>query len=228
MAKSRLREIDDARSLDSANDPAPLEQLVRITLAKDAARPIELKWLIGLGHKQTLTILRAGASVTWPLNKARAEFGPFDMFDLYEKESEMKAREWLREHIASETARYLNRYDYPRTAGEGSKPVMTPTGPHRSPDITITMLNPDGTDRIAYRLHEVYGIGEFEDAEIVANFRNKQTEAELKAGFEAELRARDQVIDEMRAKYAELHGMVKGFVAGQASKPAKAAEKVEA
>lgn len=230
MARNRLAEIDEGRVYEHTADIAELEKLVRIELAADAPRPHELKWMIGRGHRPTCHIIKPGKSVSWPLNKARSEFGPFDMYDLYKKETDEARKAWLYEHIRVEQERYLKRYDYPM-AGTGSKPDLTPIGPHRSPDITITLLDAEGGDVVSYRLHEVYGIGEFEEPSIVAGFRQQETPAEINARVQADQDAKDAQIEAMRRELAEMKGMFRGVLAGKElaeSEAAKPREKATA
>ena len=138
------------------------ERQCRISLSKDWPRDVPLEWHPGGSKGQKSVIpLRPGKSVVQPLPKAKAWFGPFDVyFEI--RTADEKKKELLRDLWRSEKERYLNRYDYPRGNGRGAKPDMTPSGPHRSPDVTVTILEADGTESEPLRLHELYKIGEFD------------------------------------------------------------------
>lgn len=206
-----LTKIDRERTLDQSKESTAVEKICLVTLAKDAPRPLELEWCKGRGFKKTLLILRPGETIQQPLDKCHAWFGPFDLFKVYENTHDEKTLEVLRDHISIESARFLSRYDYPRELGEGYKPNMTPSGPHRAPDVTITVLNADGTSEEPVRLHQIYGIGEFD--ELKDTFKRKETVEEIRARFEADLRAKDEEVRKMRHDLAELAGVVKGAMA---------------
>src|SRR5215469_1785486 len=163
MATSLLQKIDRERQISRDSEVVEAAKMVNVHLSADWPRPIEIGWCMGRGHKNTLVIVRPGQTVVQPLDRMRSLFGPFDLFEIYRNETSEKKLEAYREILATESARVLNRYDYERLAGEGYKPKMTPTAPHRFPDLTMTILNSDGTTEPPLRLHELYGIGEFDD-----------------------------------------------------------------
>lgn len=219
MARNVLAEIDSRRL--NARDSVEVEaaKVCRITLSKDAPSAVELPWCAGRGHKRTLIILRPGATVEQPVDKARAWFGPFDLYKVYEECTDEKELDRLAMLIKQETDRYLYRYDYPRESGEGYKPKMTETGPHRSPDVTITILNSDGSEDEPIELHKVYGIGKYDDKV----FAESETVADIQARYEAQLAAKEEKVDKLEGHVRELTGLVKGFVAGKATVEAPAA-----
>jgi hypothetical protein len=216
---SMLTKIERDKALSEALAPnSVVERLCRITLSKSAPRPIELRWLRDRFSKETLILLKPGQTVEQPLNKCHSWFGPFYRYAEYEsaiKKGEEKVAAVLRDHIATETARYLNRYDYPRGNGRGSQPDMQPVGPHRSPDVTIQVLDPEGHHDAPIRLHEVYGVGDFDD--LKDTFHKPETEAEIKARYESKLKSqatefleRDR---ERETQLASLVGQVTALVA---------------
>lgn len=228
MATSLLQKIDRERQITRDSTEVEAAKMARVYLAPSWPRPVELPWCLGRGHKSTLVILRPGHSVDQPLDKVRSWFGPFDLFKVYEQCTNEKELEGLREIIAVESARYLNRYDYERLAGEGYKPKMTPTAPHRSPDVTITVLNSDGSTEEPVRLHEVYGIGEFDDIQ----FEKRESLEEITARYERELAAKDEAhraeLHRLETGQAELAGLVKGLIVTIGEKPNEKDAKVEA
>ena len=225
MPTTLLQKIDKERIEQTATAAVEAAKMCRISLAKSAARPIELDWCQGRGFRKSLIILRPGESVTQPLDKCHAWFGPFDLFRVYEETRDEKTLDGLRELISTESARYLSRYDYER---DPRNRFSEPIGPHRSPDVTITVLNSDGTEDAPVRLHEVYGIGEYDD--LKDSFRPKESEEEIRARFEAQLREKDELhraeIEQFKRSQAEIAGMVKGFIQAKNQEPAPAAQAV--
>jgi hypothetical protein len=220
-----LTQIDRQQSLKVAKDAPVLEKMCRVTLAKDAKVPYELTWCKGLGHKKTLMIIQPGASVMLPLAQAENHFGPFNRFAEYTQALEDNDERWadaLRERISTESARYLLRYDYPRGNGKGYHPDMGPVGPHRSPDMKMTVIDGDGTEGEPIRLFQVYGIGEFDD--LKDTFRVQETEEQIKARFDASLREKDAEVAAMRRELAQVAGMVQGALL---VKPTEAPAKVK-
>ena len=213
MSKTLLQKLDRERSLVRSREPKTIEQLCRITLAADASGHVDIPWCEGLGKKTILYVLEPGKSIVWPLNRTRAYFGPFDLYTEYEATTDERKLTELRDIISSETARYLNRYDYPRDNRTGQ-----PVGPHRAPDVTVEIVRGDGSYEPALRLYEVYGIGEFDDLA----FDRKPTEEELRTHYEAQLRERDVVLEAARREMAELKGMIMGSgVAAHKGAPAR-------
>lgn len=223
MGKTFFDKIDRERSLSQSRNPKIVEQLCRITLAADAPEHYDIDWCEGLGKKNILYVLEPGKSIVWPLNKARSYFGPFDIQEQYEKTTDEKAINEMRTLISTEKARYVNRYDYPRNR-EGQ-----PVGPHRSPDVTISLIGANGRDEKPVRLYEMYGLGEFDDY----TFDHKPSVEELEAKYTAQLEAKDAEIAKERQEMAErmarlegrFDGAVAGAVASQISKATKAPAK---
>ena len=212
-----LTKIDQERSLDKVTDAVERAKSCRISLAADAPRAVPLRWLVGRLAQESLILLKPGQSVIQPIDKVRAWFGPFDLFKVYEETRDEKKLSELREIISTESARYLSRYGYPMDHGVKAKVIdLTPSGPHRSPDVTITVLNADGTEDAPVRLYEIYGLGEFD--EHASTFVKPESEAEIKARFEAQLREKDEQhaaeIAEFKRNQAEIAGIVKGFIQG--------------
>ena len=225
---SALQTIERDHTLSVADTPSTVvERTCRITLAHDwptpqKPRPIELRWRRDRFTRESLIILKPGQTVEQPRDKCRSWFGPFDLFEEYEealRKGDEKVAVMLREHIASETARYLTRYDYPRGNGRGQYPDMTPIGPHRSPDVSLQVMDPEGDHGPVIRLYKVYGVGEFDD--LKDTFRAPETEEQIKARYDEQLRARELEVIEMRRELAKVAGMVQGIViSGAASQQA--------
>lgn len=205
MSKSLLQKIDRERSLTQAREVKVIEQLCRITLAADAPHHVDVEWCEGLGKKKVLYVFEPGKPVMWKLSNAISFFGPFTLFEIYEKTSEENKRIEIRDIIAKETARVLDRYLYPCDDRTGK-----PIGPHRLPDFSIEIINSDGDVSKPYRLYELYGVGEFDD--IV--FDHKPTTAEIEGHYQAKLleeaRLRDEALGAARREIAELRGMILG------------------
>jgi hypothetical protein len=216
-----LTKIDNERATVQARESTVIEKMCRITLSKDSPRPYEWSHCTGRGPRTTTRqILKPGESLVRTLDMAESHFGPFSRFAEYMNTTDERLLDALRDRISIESARYLMRYDYPRESGEGYKPKMTPTGPHRSPDMTMTVIAADGTESEPIRLYEVYGIGEFDD--LKDSFAPKETQASIEARFQAELHAKDEVLADYRRELAKLSGMVEGLIAVGAVKTAPA------
>ena len=205
-----------------------VEKICRITLSEDWPRPLDLRWCEGLGKKTSILMLKPGKSIEVPLGRAHSWFGPFDLFRVYDEElrkvpTDEKLVATLRDHIATESARYLKTYDYPRGNGRGYHPNMEPVGPHRSPDVTIQVLSPDGQHDAPFRLYEEYGIGEFDAEYPLDSFRPRETEAQIHERYESMLKEREAEAQRRDRELAELRGQLKGFMARTIVK-----EKVEA
>jgi hypothetical protein len=196
--KTFFDKIDRERSLTRSREVKTIEQLCRITLAADAPHHYDIPWCEGLGRRTVLYVLEPGKSIIWPKNKTVSFFGPFDLEEEYERTTDERKLNELREIISTEKARYVNRYDYPR--GKSGEIL----GPHNSPDVTIELLGSEGNAERSWRLYEIYGLGEFDDV----RFDHKPSEAELKAHYDAQLRERDKVLEDARREMAELRGML--------------------
>jgi hypothetical protein len=215
-----LQKIERERNLARTKESVQVETMVLVTLSAEAKSAIDLAWCKGLGSKRTLIVLKPGESVQQPLDKTRAWFGPWDRFAEYEVCRDEAITEVLRDHIAIESARFLNGFDYPRGTGRGYNPSMDPVGPHRAPDVVLTKLFSDGTRGEPIRIHEVYGIGEFDDLK----FDHKPSVEELEAHYQAKLRDRDVELQGMREMLVRLEGKFDGAVLG-ATATAIASEK---
>ena len=188
-----------------------VEQLCRISLAADAPMPLDIEWCEGLGRLKVLYTVDPGrGGIVWPLNRTISYFGPFNLAERLEHSNNEREKIALKGIIVNETARFMNRYDYPREEKTGK-----PIGPHRAPDVTIEVLKADGGVEKSYRLAEEYGYREFDEM----TFERKATEQEIRAHYEAKLEAKDQAVEEMRRETAELRGMIMG---SRAAAPAAA------
>lgn len=198
---------------DQSKDVIEAERQCRITLAADALHPVDLEWNPGgRNGKLTRITLEPGKSVVQPLSKAQVWFGPFAVPLEYAQTDDERRKEGLRNFWATEKARYLNRYDYPRKSAK----EMAPTGPHRSPDVSVTIIEADGSEHEPIRLHQLYKIGEWDPNK--DSFAPQETADEIEARYKAELDERDGEVAALRRQVAELAGMVKGVVAAGGGK----------
>ena len=216
MAVYDLDELDRRSLVESSQSAIEAEKQCKIALAVTWPRAIKLDWMAGKGSRPTVILLEPGKSVTQPLNKTAAWFGPFWVPQEYAGADERR-KEHLKEFWAAEKMRYLNRYDYPRPASM-TKGSYEPIGPHRSPDVTITIIENDGVENPPIRLYELYKIGEFDP--LKDTFIEKPSEEELKAKYEAELSSisdrYERQIQEMRLQLAEVKGIM--LASGKAGK----------
>lgn len=221
MSKSLLQKLDRERSLTQSREVKVVEHLCRISLAADAPTHLDVEWCEGLGKKTVLYVFEPGGQeIVWPLNRAIAYCGPFTAYEVYEKTTEEKTRLELRDVIVKETARFMDRYDYPREEKTGK-----PTGQHRAPRFKIEVITGGGEANKTYFLPEIYGYHEFDDVA----FDKKPSVEEIEAHYQSQLQARDAVLEQTRREMAELRGMVIGkaqaIVGEAAASPAKAAGK---
>jgi hypothetical protein len=186
----------------------------------EARRFVALEWHAGRGSRPTLIQLRPGKTVTQPLFKAEVWFGPFSLPMEYAKAESDREREFIRDKYIAEKARVLNRYDYERPLSKG-KDGYEPIGPHRFPDVSVVIIEDDGSQSPVIRLHEHYKIGEFDEAYPLSSFGVREHPDEIKARFDAELKATaasyEGQLAEMRRELAKLTGLVQGHVLGQES-----------
>ena len=218
-----LEDLERDDVLARAEKTAELERQCRIHLASDwkkgepdAARVIELRWNPGGPHgRDSLALLKPGATLVRPLWQAQAWFGPFALFFDFKKAETDKQRDFLKAKYRAEKHRVMMKYGYPMGNGRGQNPDMTPVGPHRFPDITVTVIDAEGNDLEPMRLHQVYGIGEFDKAYPLESFGHKETPAEVEARLTEELTRQQrefaEAMDRRDKQVAELAGMVKGL-----------------
>jgi len=208
-------------------------RLCRVTLAKTATAPIELRWHPGKGTGVRSNVtLKPGESCVDLLAKVEVWFGPFTTPERYANTTDERKREALQKFWRVEKKRVLDRYDYPRVGGKDGD--MTPTGPHRFPDITVTVIESDGTEMAPICLHELYRIGEFD----TVTFAQAESAEDVRAEYEEKLAEKDAshaaTMAEMRREVSALSGQLQGFIAGlkvpaasAAGAPAVAAEPTE-
>jgi hypothetical protein len=215
MAMQGLDELERDTSSDQIEAYVLSERQCRITLAADWPRIVPLSWHPGKLGKPSVIPLHPGKSVIQPLGKAQCWFGPFAASLDIRTATDEKKKQHLRDLWKAERARYLDRYDYPRGDGRGAKPIMTPCGPHRSPDVTITILEADGSESEPIRLYEIYKIGEFDP--IKDTFFAKETIEQVEARYQAELAETNEryarQAEEFRMQVSELRGMIGNKVA---------------
>ena len=211
MAILDIETIDRETIEEQSKGVVEAEKQCRIALSADAPRAVDLNWHPGRGGHLSIIKLEPGKSVVQPLSKAQAWFGPFAVPLEYKNTTDERRKEALRQFWATEKARYLNRYDYERPTSV-SKGGYEPIGPHRSPDVTVTIIESDGTEHEPIRLYQLYKIGEFDP--IKDTFGPKESIEEIKAKYEAELHSVSERYEreaiELRRQMAEVLGMVKG------------------
>jgi hypothetical protein len=200
-----LADLDANVEQHEAEQNEERQRTVRVTLAKDAPHRLDLSWNTGgrFGRREPL-YLNPGKSVVLPLDRASVFFGPFAWILELETCTDEARRAALKYTITTEAARILNMYDYDRPISKG-KDGYEPIGPHRFPDVTVTILNADDTEEKPMRLHEIYGKGAFDPLKDQLVPRETIADREAK---HAEERNRD------RREIDELKGMVRGALAG--------------
>jgi hypothetical protein len=216
-----IERIDRDRTLEESRNVVDIEKQCRIELHPEAPQAnIELPWHAGKGHRPTVLLLkRGGTPVVQSLGKAQVWFGPFGLALEFSQTTDERRREKLREEYHREKMRILNRYDYPRGTGRGYNPSMEPIGPHRFPDVVVTILEADGSEVGPYRLHELYKIGHWDP--LKDQFEKHESAAEIEARSRAEIESNAarfaEVVEAQRREIARLAGMVEGALG--ASKP---------
>jgi hypothetical protein len=211
-------EIADIESLDheitaqKAKGVVEAERQCRITLATTWPRMVPLEWNPGgTNGRKSVIALYPGQSVVQPLSKAQCWFGPFSLPGEFKHTTDEKRREALKSFYAREKKRYLDRYDYERGTGMGYKPSMTITGPHRSPDVNITIIEADGAEGTPICLHQLYKIGEWDPMKSMFEAREtpEQMEERYKAELEVAASRHSEQINALRLQMAEVLGTVK-------------------
>lgn len=145
------------------------ERQCRITLAKDAARPLTLPWCRGKLHdfdtsSRTKQILEPGKSMITTIGKAEAYFGPFTvLFDMKTERDERVRSEMGRRFQDGRAYALMNWGDYPRDK-HGAE-----IGPHRFPHVVVEPIEPDGEpwSHGSVDLHELYQIGKHDSKQFV-------------------------------------------------------------
>ena len=215
MALLSIEELDRDALTEQAKQVVLAERQCRMTLAQSWPRPVALEWHPGLVGHRSLLWLNPGKSLVQPLSKVQCWFGPFAVYLDYRSAVDERKKSQLRDLYNSEKKRYLERYDYPRGDGKGAKPILTPTGPHRSPDVSVTILEADGTENETIRLYELYHIGEFDP--IKDSFVVAESAEQVEARYQQELATvnerYERQAEAFRLEMAELRGMVGSKVA---------------
>lgn len=215
----KREEIKQRRLLAQARSPIVQERVCKITLAADFPRAEKIQWCEGLHKPTNLYILEPGGSIVWPLTRAESYFGPFRWFAAFEESTDEREMQALEQRISEEMGRYLTRYDCPRGDGRGESPNMQPTGAHRSPDVTIEIMAPNGGVEQSLRLYDLYDIEGVSIEAFNEKYKGKQmTEKDIREYYEAKLAAQAEEINaERRAtseKLAKIEGMFEGAVQG--------------
>jgi hypothetical protein len=203
---------------DLEQQPESVEQFlepprqVRITLSASATAPLRLDWNIGgkTGRNTTLFV-KPGGSVVQPLAKAEVWLGPFSTPERYLKAKDEAERSRLKDFWRLEKARVLNKWDYPRPQNH-MKDGTNPTGPHRFPDVSVTILEADGSELEPMRLHQLYKLGEFDNFWTPDKFGPAESSEDVRAEYEARIAAQaaqhETEKSEMLQRLAKLEGMV--------------------
>jgi hypothetical protein len=202
---------------------APEPQVRSILHPDSVLEQLVLTWHPGkLGGNQAGKTSRYTMTKDQPivvrLGMAMAWFGPFALPGQYRDEKDPRRKERIRDAWRTEKDRYLKRYDYPMNKS-GSNPDMRPIGPHRSPDVIVMILAVDGSESKPIRLHELYGVGEWD--QLKDQFVSGPSVDEIEARYREELEAKDHEIREMRRDFARLEGMIIGASATAPAAPLK-------
>ena len=145
-----------------------LNRQVRIALHPNAkTKELTLPWYTGRpskntpGHKSERTIKKnAKTAQTVPVQQAWGWFGYFTVLHDMENEPDEAKRSELQALYDLGKKLTLQYYDYlrPTKIEDGTMPI----GPHRLPDVVLTVIEDDGTEWEPIRLHEMYGVGDFD------------------------------------------------------------------
>lgn len=200
-----LADLDANVEQQEADENEQRQRQCRVTLAKDAPHRVDLSWNVGGRHgRREPLYLYPGKSVVLPLDRATVFFGPFAWILELETCTDEARRAALKFSITTEAARILNQYDYDRPLSKG-KDGYEPIGPHRFPDVTVTIINSDDSEERPMRLHEVYQKGAFDPL---------KDQLVPRQSLEDERKAHDKEREQDRRSIDELRGMVKGVLAG--------------
>lgn len=215
----KREEIKQRRLLAQARQPIVQERVCKITLAPDFPRSEKIQWCEGLGKPTNLYILEPGGSIVWPLTRAESYFGPFRWFQAFEESTDEREMQALEKRISEEMGRYLTRYDCPRGDGRGESPNMQPTGAHRSPDVTIETMAPNGGIEASVRLYDLYDLEGLSIEAFNEKYAGKQmTKEDIAAHYEAKLaeeRAEKLTLQQTLARLeSKFDGAVAGATAG--------------
>lgn len=192
----------DAIDLDEAIS-ADENRRVRIQFHKNAKHK---KWTFkyngGKGARPSRPIiLEEGKYIEVDIKRARAWLGWFTILHDIEGETDTKKRKEMEQFFDLERVRTLNTFgDYPRPRKVADG--MDPIGPHRMPDFVVTVSEGDGEKWAPIRLHEMYGIGEYDPLTFV------DPQAAINEEL-AEERAKNRSLERM---LAELTGKINGVV----------------
>lgn len=215
-----LADLDAQVERKEVDEVEQRQRTVRCTLAKDAHHRVDLSWNPGgkNGQRQPL-YLYPGKSVNLPIERATHFFGPFAWILELSTCTDEARRAGLKYSIGVESQRVLKQYDYDRPMSKG-KDGYEPIGPHRFPDVTVTILNADDTEEAPIRLHEMYRVGEFDP--LKDQLIPREAVADMKARHQQDLEDADrraqERIREVELEAAKALGMVKGVVAAATGK----------
>lgn len=210
-------QIDDVDALDRevpvAGETHEAPRLCRIALSANAPHPIMLRWNPGKGPGVRSRVeLKPGAHCVEELTKAEIWFGPFTVPERFALTTDEKKKAGLQQFWRTEKKRALDRYDYPRMGGPNAS--MQIIGQHRFPDVTVTVIEPDGAEHEPIRLHELYRIGEFDITPIEMPESADDVRAEYEAKIAAERTQHEQQMADLRREVAAMGGQLKGFIDG--------------
>ena len=175
---------DDVQTIDAAaldelvrgpeseteeQDDLDLARQCRIALGPQQRIPVTLTWNSGklsvsqvrsLKQKPIVLDPQKRNTVVVELWKAQCWFGPFTIPVKLKTTNDEKARQMMAAVYHIERQRALDLYDYPRPRkiAEGVDPI----GRHRFPDIVVTVIEPSGEEWKPIRLHQLYGIGDWD------------------------------------------------------------------
>lgn len=217
-----LADLDANVERQEAQENEERQRSVRCSLSKHAKHRVDLSWNVGgrFGKREPL-YLNPGKSVVLPLDRASHFFGPFAWILELSAPSctDEQRRSALKYTVNTESRRVLSMYDYERPMSKG-KDGFQPIGPHRFPDVTVTIINADETEEAPMRLHEIYRIGDWDPLkdQLIPHETVVDMEKRHERELEEERRKAAATIDELRSQAKEALGMVKGVVAATTGK----------
>jgi hypothetical protein len=143
--------------------------MAEIRLASDWPRPLVLAWTQGVVGKtigsKTKRTLKPGDKTLLDIARAQAYFGMFTLPHDIEDVMDEKRRAGMLQQFDDMKARTLLQWgDFPKSSNH-MKDGNEPLGPCRFPDVFVTVIEADGERWPEMRLRDLYGWGDYWDAE---------------------------------------------------------------
>ncbi len=193
------------------------QRMVEVRLAKPPAwdRPITLSWSQGIVGKtvgsKTRRVLKPGDKTILDISRAQAYFGMFTLLHDLEDVMDEKRRASMLAQFEDFKARALLQWgEFPRPHNH-MKDGNEPLGPCRFPDVYVTVIEANGERWQEMRLRDLYGWGDWYDAE------------PKRRAFEKPAAGPDMASElaRLREEAAEQRGLIMGLLGAQQGAAAK-------